>query len=184
MSDASGERATASNDGIGHGDHDLMNSDINEFDQPKAIVAAIILGFAGTGVAMGMPMLVGSLAESLSFNEQQLGWLASSDMGGLFIGSFVTALVVARAKLTDAQRAALINHEQQCTWWAHDTNMGNSKANFIFDEIERLKKDPSMASKFKIVIFSQYLSTLNSLGDKLLRRYGHKGPPTPVPVPT
>ena len=97
MSDARGERATASNDGIGHGDHDLMNSDINELDQPKAIVAAIILGFAGTGVAMGMPMLVGSLAESLSFNEQQLGWLASSDMGGLFIGSFVTALVVARA---------------------------------------------------------------------------------------
>ncbi len=97
MSDARGERATASNDGIGHGDHDLMNSDINELDQPKAIVAAIILGFAGTGVAMGMPMLVGSLAESLSFNEQQLGWLASSDMGGLFIGSFATALVVARA---------------------------------------------------------------------------------------
>ena len=74
-----------------------MNSHINELDQPKAIAAAIILGFAGTGVAMGMPMLVGSLAESLNFNEQQLGWLASSDMGGLFIGSFVTALVVARA---------------------------------------------------------------------------------------
>ena len=97
MSDARGERASAGNDGIGHGDNDFMNSDINELDQPKAIAAAIILGFAGTGVAMGMPMLVGSLAESLSFNEQQLGWLASSDMGGLFIGSFVTALVVARA---------------------------------------------------------------------------------------
>ena len=97
MSDARGEHPTAGSDGIGQGDNDLMNSHINELDQPKAIAAAIILGFAGTGVAMGMPMLVGSLAESLNFNEQQLGWLASSDMGGLFIGSFVTALVVARA---------------------------------------------------------------------------------------
>ena len=91
MSDARGERSTAGNGDIGHDDNDLMNSDINELEQPKAIAAAIILGFAGTGVAMGMPMLVGSLAESLNFNEQQLGWLASSDMGGLFSGSFPVA---------------------------------------------------------------------------------------------
>ena len=46
---------------------------INEFDNPTAIFAAIILGFAGTGVAMGLPLLVGSMADSLGFNEQQLG---------------------------------------------------------------------------------------------------------------
>ena len=39
---------------------------------------------------MGLPLLVGSMAESLGFSEQQLGWLASSDMGGLFVGSVLT----------------------------------------------------------------------------------------------
>ena len=68
----------------------------NVFDKPSAIIAAIILGFAGTGVAMGMPLLVGSMAESLGFSEQQLGWLASSDMGGLFVGSVSTALLVTK----------------------------------------------------------------------------------------
>ena len=69
---------------------------INEFDHPTAIFAAIILGFAGTGVAMGLPLLVGSMADSLGFNEQQLGWLASSDMGGLFIGSVLTSFFVVK----------------------------------------------------------------------------------------
>lgn len=69
---------------------------VNPFDKPAAIFAAVILGFAGTGVAMGLPLLVGSMAESLGFNEQQLGWLASSDMGGLFIGSVLTALFVTK----------------------------------------------------------------------------------------
>lgn len=69
---------------------------INEFDNPTAIFAAIILGFAGTGVAMGLPLLVGSMADSLGFNEQQLGWLASSDMGGLFIGSVLTSFFVVK----------------------------------------------------------------------------------------
>lgn len=62
---------------------------INEFDNPTAIFAAIILGFAGTGVAMGLPLLVGSMADSLGFNEQQLGWLASSDMGGYLLARYL-----------------------------------------------------------------------------------------------
>lgn len=75
---------------------DIAPSNISEFDKPSAIFAAVILGFAGTGVAMGMPLLVGSIADSLGFSEQQLGWLASSDMGGLFIGSVLTAFLVTR----------------------------------------------------------------------------------------
>jgi predicted MFS family arabinose efflux permease len=66
------------------------------FDKPSAISAAIVLGFAGTGVAMGMPLLVGSMAKSLGFSEQQLGWLASSDMGGLCAGSILAALMVTK----------------------------------------------------------------------------------------
>mgnify|MGYP006184609669 FL=1 len=68
----------------------------NRFDKPGAIVAAIVLGFAGTGVAMGLPLLVGSIATSLHFTDLQLGWLASSDMGGLFLGSVLTSFLVTR----------------------------------------------------------------------------------------
>lgn len=74
-----------------------LATSINEFDNPTAIFAAIILGFAGTGVAMGMPLLVGSMADSLGFSEKELGWLASSDMTGLLVGSVLTSLVVAKA---------------------------------------------------------------------------------------
>lgn len=78
------------------GHENVSPRNVNVFDKPAAIFAAVILGFAGTGVAMGMPLLVGSMAESLGFNEQQLGWLASADMGGLFVGSVLTALLVTR----------------------------------------------------------------------------------------
>ena len=86
------------------------------------------------------------------------------------------------AKLSPHQKAAVDKHEKDCTWWAQDDKHGNTKANFIFEEIKRLQEDPAMKSKFKIVIFSQHTTTLNAIGDKLIRRYGHKGDPTPPPL--
>ena len=74
----------------------ISQGNSNEFDKPSAIIAAVILGFAGTGVAMGLPLLVGSMADSLGFSEKELGWLASSDMSGLLIGSVLTSLLVAK----------------------------------------------------------------------------------------
>ena len=81
---------------------------MSPFDTPAAIFAAVILGFAGTGVAMGMPLLVGAMADSLGFGEQELGWLASSDMTGLLIGSMLTSLVVARANRRTLAAVGLI----------------------------------------------------------------------------
>jgi predicted MFS family arabinose efflux permease len=45
---------------------------------------------------MGLPLLVGSMADSLGFGDEQLGWLASSDMGGLFVGSVLTSYCVTK----------------------------------------------------------------------------------------
>lgn len=73
-----------------------VSTKTTQFDDPKAISAAVILGFAGTGVAMGLPLLVGSMAESLGFSDEQLGWLASSDMAGLFFGSVITSFLVTK----------------------------------------------------------------------------------------
>lgn len=68
----------------------------NSFDAPIAIFAAIVIGFVGNAVFMGMPLLVGAMADSLGFDQQQLGWLASADLGGIFIGSVLTSLVITR----------------------------------------------------------------------------------------
>ena len=87
----------------GQSNKSLNQDPENKFDRPTAVLAAILLGIAGTGVAMGMPLFVGSLADSLGFNEQQLGWIASADMSGLFIGSTVTAMLVEK---TNRQRLA------------------------------------------------------------------------------
>lgn len=64
------------------------------FDQPKAIIAAVIISIVGNAVFIGMPMLVGSLADTLGFDEQQLGWLASADLMGIFVASIIASLLV------------------------------------------------------------------------------------------
>jgi len=66
------------------------------FDQPKAILAAVIISIVGNAVFIGMPMLVGSLADTLGFNDQQLGWLASADLMGIFVASIAASLLVNR----------------------------------------------------------------------------------------
>lgn len=76
-----------------------MNDPIKQasiFDQPKSIIAAVIISIVGNAVFIGMPMLVGSLADTLGFDEQQLGWLASADLMGIFVASIATSLLVNR----------------------------------------------------------------------------------------
>jgi len=69
---------------------------LSAFDTPMAIAAAIIISFVGNAVVIGMPMLVGALADNLDFSEQQLGWLASADLGGMFLASIMTSMVITR----------------------------------------------------------------------------------------
>jgi len=69
---------------------------LSAFDTPMAIAAAIIISFVGNAVVIGMPMLVGALADNLDFSEQQLGWLASADLGGMFLASILTSMVITR----------------------------------------------------------------------------------------
>ncbi|WOH36706.1 MFS transporter [Thalassotalea fonticola] len=64
------------------------------FDKPMVIAAAVIISIVGNAVFIGMPMLVGSLADTLGFNEQQLGWLASADLMGIFVASIAVSLLI------------------------------------------------------------------------------------------
>lgn len=68
----------------------------NPLDKTTAIAAAIVICFVGNAVFMGMPILVGSIADTLGFNEQQAGWIASGDLGGMFIASIVASRLVTR----------------------------------------------------------------------------------------
>ncbi|SDL26461.1 Predicted arabinose efflux permease, MFS family [Modicisalibacter muralis] len=65
-------------------------------DSLVAIAAAVAISFVGNAVVMGMPLMVGALADYLHFNPQQVGWMASADLGGMFLASLFTAAVVSR----------------------------------------------------------------------------------------
>ncbi|GAB3112233.1 MFS transporter [Aestuariicella hydrocarbonica] len=75
---------------------DLPQTQPGSYDTPAAIAAAIVISFVGNAVVMGMPMIVGALADDLGFGEQQVGWLASADLGGMFLASLLTAMVITR----------------------------------------------------------------------------------------
>jgi predicted MFS family arabinose efflux permease len=66
------------------------------FDRPTAIAGAVILSFVGNGVFIGLPVIVGAVADSLGFNEQMLGWIASAETGGLFVAAVITSALVNR----------------------------------------------------------------------------------------
>lgn len=72
------------------------NTLLGVFDRPKAIAGAVILSFVGNGVFIGLPVIVGAVADSLDFSEQMLGWIASAETGGLLVAALVTSAVVNR----------------------------------------------------------------------------------------
>ena len=74
--------------------------------------------------------------------------------------------------------------------YQRDSGAAHTKADFIISEINRLKINPRnrdgspvdlTGSKVKVVIFSQFLRILLTVGNKLLRFYGHRGAVTPPP---
>ena len=81
---------------------------LSAFDTPIAIAAAIIISFVGNAVVMGMPMLVGALADNLNFSEQRVGWLASADLGGMFLASILTAVLINRVNRRQLAVAGIV----------------------------------------------------------------------------
>lgn len=65
-------------------------------DRPAAIVACVGMAILGFSLFMGMPILVGALVDDFGFSEEQVGYLASADLGGMFVASLVTSLLVTR----------------------------------------------------------------------------------------
>jgi len=73
-----------------------MMTSLNPTDRSKAIAASIAVAVVGWAVFMGLPILVGALVEFRGFSEEQVGYLASADLGGMFISSIIVSLRISR----------------------------------------------------------------------------------------
>ncbi len=68
----------------------------NRFDRPTAIAGSIAVAIVGWAVFMGLPILVGALVDFRGFSEAEVGYLASADLGGMFVSSILVSLFVSR----------------------------------------------------------------------------------------
>ncbi len=66
------------------------------FDKRSAVVASIAVAVVGWAVFMGLPILVGALVDFRGFTEEQVGYLASADMGGMFVSSIIVSLFISK----------------------------------------------------------------------------------------
>jgi len=66
------------------------------FNERSAIVASIAVAVVGWAVFMGLPILVGALVDFRGFTEEQVGYLASADLGGMLVSSVIVSLFVIR----------------------------------------------------------------------------------------
>ena len=66
------------------------------FDSWRAMTASLYLAIVGYGVLVGIPVISTAWVNLLGFSEVQVGRLAGADLGGLSIGSVVTAMIISR----------------------------------------------------------------------------------------
>lgn len=66
------------------------------FNKRSAIVASIAVAVVGWAVFMGLPILVGALVDFRGFTEEQVGYLASADLGGMFVSSIIVSLFISK----------------------------------------------------------------------------------------
>jgi predicted MFS family arabinose efflux permease len=59
-----------------------------------AITSCLALGTAGYAVYLGLPVILGTLADSLGLDARQIGWLASVELGGMLIASLLASRLV------------------------------------------------------------------------------------------
>lgn len=63
---------------------------------PAAIVAWALIGTMGYSSFLGLPVLLGVLADARHLDEAALGWIGSAEMAGLLVGSVAAARLLPR----------------------------------------------------------------------------------------
>jgi predicted MFS family arabinose efflux permease len=64
--------------------------------QLKALLPSITIGVMGNGVIYLIPLLVGGMVSDRGFDEQVAGYMASADLGGYALATFLTAMLLDR----------------------------------------------------------------------------------------
>lgn len=70
-----------------------------------SIGSTIFMSITGWVVFMGMPILVGTLADLRGYGEAEIGYLASAELGGMFAASIVTSILLNRV---NRRRVAMV----------------------------------------------------------------------------
>ena len=68
----------------------------NVFDDWRTVCVALYLALAGYAVLVGIPVISSAWVNLLGFTEPQVGRVAGADLGGLSLGSVVTAWLITR----------------------------------------------------------------------------------------
>jgi len=62
----------------------------------KSLLPSITIGVMGNGVIYMIPLLVGGMVSDRGFDEQVAGYMASADLGGYALATFLTAMLLDR----------------------------------------------------------------------------------------
>ncbi len=84
-----------------------MIDKLSTVDGVKTLSAAMILGIAGIAIFPIVPLLVGAMVDHLELTPQQSGFVASADIIGMAIGSFIAATWIHKFDLRYSAKIAL-----------------------------------------------------------------------------
>lgn len=65
-------------------------------DDPKLVIACMAMAILGFALFMGMPIAAEAMATDLGFGDDQIGYMASAEYGGMFLASVITAFLINR----------------------------------------------------------------------------------------
>ena len=74
---------------------EATNSEV-DVQKLKGLAPSIIIGVMGNSVIYLVPLLVGGMVTDRGFTESQAGFMASADLGGYAIATFLTAMLLDR----------------------------------------------------------------------------------------
>ncbi len=66
------------------------------FDNWRSLTVSLYLAIIGYGILVGIPVISSAWVNLLGFTETQVGRVAGADLGGLSLGSVLTALIISR----------------------------------------------------------------------------------------
>ena len=65
-------------------------------NETRTVIACVALAVLGFSLFMGMPIAAEAMRSSLGFGNDQVGYMASAEYGGMFLAALFTSLLISR----------------------------------------------------------------------------------------